>query len=184
MRGKGRVHQGNSEGRGGARLCSKNQEGPHCRVRSGTGPKQRPEGRQGDLSGQGDGDFGWVVGPRPWCCHSQLFSFMEASPAGHGPNPPICASGLLEGPQCGLSHAEKTHRRPSVAGNKCPRTPPVSGFLETSSPAQPERPSSQIICHHRGWNMVEVGESHAGMVNRLNFSGVYSPPKRPRVTAF
>lgn len=45
---------------------------------------------------------------------------MEASPAAHGPNPPICASGLLEGPQCGLSHAEKTHRRPSAAGNSCP----------------------------------------------------------------
>lgn len=59
MRGEGRVHQGNSEGWDGARLCSKNQEGPHCRVRSGTGPKQRPEGRQGDLSGQEDGDFGW-----------------------------------------------------------------------------------------------------------------------------
>lgn len=62
--------------------------------------KDQGAGREGRVRGGGRG-----LGASS---HSQLLSFVEAGPARHGPKPPICASGLLEGSQCGLSRAGKS----------------------------------------------------------------------------
>lgn len=126
-------------------------EGPHCRVCSGTGPEGETRGRvEGTCRG---GEWRWEVGRRRWYCHSQLSSFAEASQAGHGPNPPICASGLLEGSRRGLSHAGKTRRRPFAAGDSCPLDScPNSGFGNfLPCPAREARKADHLHCRGGTW---------------------------------
>lgn len=102
---------------------------------------------------------------------------MEVSPAGHGPKPSICAlvaRGIPVWPRpCREDPQEALCCRQQLSLGL------HFGFLETSSPAQPEKLPRQIVCHCRGWNMVVVGRSYAGTILRLNFSGVHLPPNDP-----
>lgn len=66
------------------------------------------------------------------------------------PNHQFVLLSCSRAPRVASAMQSRAHRQPSAAGNSSPGdSSPTSGFLETSSPVQPEGPLRQLICHQK-----------------------------------
>lgn len=118
-------------------------------------------GTLGQKRGRGSGTVPAASSSAPW---------RPAQP-GTAPNHQLVLLGRLRAPSVASATEGRAQRQPSAACNSCPRAPPPS---QACPPALPGRALSQITGLCRGQNAAVAVGSHAGTVQRLNFSGVHS----------
>lgn len=114
--------------------------GPDQGLAQGRGRRVGRAGPVGEEMGTWGGEWG------PGCGAAIASSSASWRPVqlGVAPNHQFVLLGCSRvAPDVTSATQRRAHRQPSAAGNSCPQdSSPILGFLETSSPAQPEKPPS------------------------------------------